>query len=146
MATATEERTHPGTGVEMEPAEGDTITGDGSGQALPELSDPDGQALFDRSRYQDPELRIDQVDGQEVDKIWIAFKGRVGLDRTKAEDVALFNRLRLGKELELQVSGKGVAVGTKKTTSRGGDLDAVVGERVLEIDTVYVLSPEELAA
>lgn len=111
-----------------------------------EPSDPDGQALFDRSRYQDPELRIDQVDGQEVDKIWISFKGRVGLDRTKADDVALFNRLRLGKELELRVAGKGVAVGTKKTTSRGGDLDAVVGERVLEIDTVYVLSPEELVA
>ena len=55
-------------------------------------------------------------------------------------------RLRLGKELELRVAGKGVAVGTKKTTSRGGDLDAVVGERVLEIDTVYVLSPEELVA
>ena len=85
-------------------------------------------------------------DGQEVDKIWISFKGRVGLDRTKADDVALFNRLRLGKELELRVAGKGVAVGTKKTTSRGGDLDAVVGERVLEIDTVYVLSPEELVA
>jgi hypothetical protein len=110
----------------------------------PEPADPKGEALFDRSRYQEPGLRIDQVDGQEVDKIWIAFRGRVALDRTVAADVALFNRVRLGQELELRVAGKGVAVGTKHTTSRGGDLDAVVGERTLEVTDVYVLDPEDL--
>ena len=108
--------------------------------------DPEGKALFDRAAYQAPGLRIDEVDGQEVDKIWLRFGGKVALDRTNPKDVALFNRVRLGKELELRVAGKGQAVSTKHTTSRGGDLDAVVGERTLDITDVYVLDPEELEA
>lgn len=103
----------------------------------------DGE-LFDRDAYQAPGLRIDQVDGQEVDKIKIKFSGSVVLDRTKADDVALFNRVRLGKDVELRVAGKGARVGTGYTTSKGGDLEAVIGEREVRIDTVYVLEAEEL--
>ena len=151
MATATDERTHPGTGEEMTPVDiGEGITGDGSGEALEPIAetpgDTTGKALFDRDAYQAPGLRIDQVDGQEVDKIKIKFSGSVSLDRTKANDVSLFNRIRLGKEVELRVSGKGARVGTGYTTSKGGDLEAVVGEREVRIDTVYVLSAEELEA
>jgi hypothetical protein len=109
-----------------------------------EPTDPEGKALFDRTKYQNPGLRIDEVDGQEVDKIWLKFSGRVALDRTKADDVALFNKARLGAELELRVSGTGARVGTGYTTSKGGDLEAVVGVREIRIDTVYVLSAEEL--
>lgn len=103
----------------------------------------DGE-LFDRDAYQAPGLRIDQVDGQEVDKIKIKFSGSVVLDRTKPDDVALFNRVRLGKDVELRVAGKGARVGTGYTTSKGGDLEAVIGEREVRIDTVYVLEAEEL--
>lgn len=117
----------------------ETVAGE---QAEP--TDPEGKALFDRSQYQDPTLRIDQVDGQDVDKIWLKFTGRVALDRTDPGDVALFNKARLGAELWLRVSGKGARVGTGFTTSKGGDLEAVVGEREVRIDTVYVLAAEDL--
>jgi len=144
VATATEEQVRTEqeewealkegeTGEPMEAVAGDELSGD-----------PDGKALFDRSQYQKPELRIDEVDGQEVDKIWLKFTGRVALDRTKASDVALFNRVRLGSGLELRVSGKGARVGTGYTTSKGGDLEAIVGEREIRIDTAYVLRAEEL--
>jgi len=133
VATATEEI------VYSEQKEWEVLQDDAN---LP--SDPDGKALFDRDAYQAPELRIDQVDGQEVDKIWLKFSGRVALDRTQAADVALFNRVRLGHELELRVAGKGSRVGTGYTTSKGGDLEAIVGERELRIDSVYVFSAEEL--
>ena len=151
MATATDERTHPGTGEEMTPVDiGEEITADGSGEALEPIAetpgDTTGKALFDRDAYQAPGLRIDEVDGQEVDKIWLKFTGRVALDRTKADDVAIFNKARLGAELELRVSGKGARVGTGYTTSKGGGLEAVVGEREVRIDTVYVLSAEDLEA
>lgn len=141
MATATEEtvRTEQDEWGHPTHAEREQVT-DGDAAS----DDPDGKALFDRSAYQAPELRIDEVDGQEVDKIWLKFSGRVALDRTKAADVAIFNRARLGAELELRVSGKGARVGTGSTTSKGGDLEAVVGEREIKIDTVYVLSAEEL--
>lgn len=100
--------------------------------------------LFDRDAYQAPELRIDRVDGQEVDRIALKFSGRVTLDRTNPADVQLFNRIRLGREVELRVSGKGARVGTGYTTSKGGDLEAVVGEREIRIDSVYVVAPEAL--
>jgi len=143
--TATDERTLPGTGEEMTEVAGDEVSGDGSGEPLEAIAeDGEGKALFDRAAYQAPGLRIDEVDGQEVDKIWLKFSGRVALDRTKASDVALFNKARLGKELTLRVNGKGARVGTGYTTSKGGDLEAVVGEREIKIDSVYVLDAEEL--
>lgn len=141
MATATETPATVGEATD-EPREGVTVPADGTEHELP--ADPDGQALFDRGAYQAPELRIDQVDGQEVDKIAIKFTGRVTLDRTDPQDVALFNRIRLGRDVELRVSGRGARVGTGYTTSKGGDLEAVVGEREIRIDTVYVLDAEEL--
>jgi len=141
MATATEEtvRTEQET-YDPEPVASDEV------EESEEPTDPDGKALFDRAAYQAPGLRIDEVDGQEVDKIWLRFSGKVALDRTDPKDVALFNRVRLGKGLELRVAGKGQAVSTKHTTSRGGDLDAVVGERTLDITAVYVLEAEDLVA
>jgi hypothetical protein len=142
VATATEETVRD----EQETWEAEQAAGDVEIDAETEPTDPDGKSLFDRAAYQAPGLRIDEVDGQEVDKIWLRFTGRVALDRTKTEDVALFNRARLGKELELRVSGSGVRVGTSRTTAKGGDLDAVVGEREIKVDTVYVLEPEELSA
>jgi hypothetical protein len=35
-------------------------------------------------------------------------------------------------------------VGTGWTTNREGDLDAVVGERTLKVDSVWILDPENL--
>lgn len=101
--------------------------------------------LFDASHYDDPELAIPKVDGQGIDKIRVAFTGSVMLDRSDPRDVALFRKLKLGKEVELRVAGKIAKTATGWTTNREGDLDAVVGERTCKIDTVWVLDPENLA-
>lgn len=102
--------------------------------------------LFDASRYDSPELQITKVDGQGIDKIRIAFTGSIMLDRSDPRDVALFNKLILGKDVELRCAGEVVRTATGWTTNRDGDLDAVVGERTIKVGTVYVLEAESLAA
>lgn len=106
--------------------------------------DPEGNGLFDRSQYEREDLAIPKVDNQPIDKIAVKFAGRVMLDRSDPADVALFNKLVLGKEVELRCSGKVSRVGTGWATNREGDLDAVVGERQLHVDSVWVLEPENL--
>lgn len=66
------------------------------------------------------------------------------LDRSAPGDVALFNRLKLGKECEIRCSGTVKGVGTSFAASREGDLDAVVGEKTVAVDSVWVLEPEAL--
>lgn len=99
---------------------------------------------FDASAYDRPGLQIAKVDGQGIDKIRVAFTGSVMLDRSDVADVALFNKLMLGTEVELRVAGKVSKTATGWTTNREGDLDAVVGERTVKVDTVWVLDPESL--
>lgn len=106
--------------------------------------DPDGKALFNRDHYQREGLAIDMVDGQPIDKIRINFAGSIMLDRSAVADVALFNKLLLGKVAECRVSGKVSKIGTGYTTNREGDLDAIVGERTLKIDTIQVLDASAL--
>lgn len=106
--------------------------------------DPDGKALFDSSDYEREDLAIAKVDGEGIDKIRVKFSGSVMLDRGAPADVALYNALRLGREVELRCAGKVSGVSTGWTTNREGDLDAVVGERALKVETVWVLDPEDL--
>jgi hypothetical protein len=110
----------------------------------PEAEAGEQTAAFDKTRYDDPELRITKVDGQGIDKIRIGFAGSVMLDRSNPKDVELFNKLTLGKEVELRVAGSVSKTQTGWTTNREGDLDAVVGERVVKVETVYVLDPGAL--
>jgi hypothetical protein len=113
----------------------------------PQPSEPDptkGEALFDRSQYEREDLAIPKVDGQPIDKIRVKFSGSVMLDRSDPADVALYNKLVLGREAELRCSGKVSGVGTGWTTNREGDLDAVVGERTMKVDSVWILDPENL--
>lgn len=100
--------------------------------------------LFDASDYDREDLAIPKVDGNQIDVIRIKFAGEVKLDRSDPADVALFNRLRLNHEVELRASGKVAKLGTGFTTSKEGDLDAVVSSKTLKIDTVWVLDPEDL--
>ena len=103
------------------------------------------ETAFDAAQYDKPELQIAKVDGQGIDKIRVAFSGSVMLDRSDPADVALFNKLMLGKECELRVAGKVSKTATGWTTNREGDLDAVVGERTVKVDTVWVLTAEGLS-
>lgn len=107
--------------------------------------DPDGKALFDRSRYDDPALRIAKVDDHQIDKIRVEFSGSVMLDRKNPDDVKLFNSLALGKPCEMRVGGTVAKKATGYTTGKEGDLDAVVGASTIKVDTVYVLAPEDLS-
>lgn len=113
-------------------------------EETPETEETGQTAAFDKSRYDDPELAIKKVDNQQVDKIRIAFSGSVMLDRSNPADVALYNKLTLGKEVELRVAGKVAKTSGGWTTNREGDLDVIVGERKVAIDTVWVLDPENL--
>jgi len=103
-----------------------------------------GSGLFDASDYDREDLAIPKVDGEQIDKIRFAFSGSVLLDRSEVADVALFNGARLGKELELRISAKVAGVGTGFTTNKDGDLDVIVGEKNLKVESVWVLDPEEL--
>lgn len=107
--------------------------------------EPTGQkTLLDRSQYDREDLAIPKVDGQGVDRIAVAFAGEIMLDRSEPNDVALYNKLTLGKDVELRVAGRVNGTGAKGATNREGDLDVVVGKKSVKVETVYVLSPGEL--
>lgn len=102
-------------------------------------------AVFDRSQYELEGLQIPKVDGEAIDKIAIKFGGRVMLDRSSLTDVAMFNKLKLGQDVELRISAKvSNSGGAGFTTSKEGDLDAVVGSKSLTVDSVWLLEPENL--
>lgn len=131
MTTATAE---PATG--LEPA--------GDAEEQDALAVTTGTGLFDASVYLDPALRIEQVDEQEIEKIAINIAGRIILDRTNPDDVALYNSLKLGKAANLRVSGRVGGVGAKGATNKDGELDVVVGSKRVLVDTVWAVPAEEL--
>ena len=74
------------------------------------------------------------------------------LDRGNKADVALYRRLSLGNQLAqpvlqvqlgkgdvtLQIEGRCSSSGAKQNTNREGDLDVVVGEKTIKVDTVWL--------
>lgn len=90
-------------------------------------------ALFDKSMYDREDLQIAKIDGQSIDRIRVKFAGEVMLDRSEPSDVAVFNALRLGKDVMLTVEAKCSGTGAKGATDRDGDLDVVVGEKSLKV-------------
>lgn len=119
---------------------------DDDGDAGDPIVEPTGQAAaFDRGQYELEGLQIPKVDGQSIDKIAVKFSGRVMLDRSNEADVAMFNRLRLGQDVELRISAKvSNSGGAGYTTSKEGDLDAIVGSKTVTVESVWVLAPEQL--
>lgn len=108
-----------------------------------EVGKPEDQ-LFSAADYDREDLQIAKIDGQSIDKIRVKFSGSVMLDRSDPADVALFNRLTLGNGAEIRAAGKVSGTGAGFTTNKDGDLDAVVGEKTLKVETVWVLEPEQL--
>lgn len=108
--------------------------------------EPDAEkgALFSKEQYDREDLQIDKIDGESVDKIKVKLSGSVMLDRSDPADVALYNRLRLGKECELRIAGSVSGSGGGKTTNKDGDLDAIVGVKTVNVDSLWVLTAEEL--
>jgi hypothetical protein len=100
--------------------------------------------LFDKSEYEREDLALPKVDGEGVDKIGIKFSGTVLLDRGNPADVALIRKMRLGADVTLNVEATCAAKAHKFTTSREGELDAVVLEHAARVHTVYRPAGEDL--
>jgi len=101
----------------------------------------DGQAAaFDASEYDDPELKLDYIDGKPVDRIVVQFTGTVELDRHNRESVALFRRFMLGHRIDFNAMPPLSAVVKKKpsrqVTDSAGTVGDVVTTAVLSIDTI----------
>jgi hypothetical protein len=126
--------------AESLPAEPPRLDGeDGEG----EPTSAGGENLFNPRAYDDPALQLPMVDGQGIDKIALKFSGTIRLDRSKPDDVALFRRLKLGKDIDVKLEGKVVGSNTTGATNKDGDLDVVVGSKTLDIHTIYPLSIED---
>jgi hypothetical protein len=94
------------------------------------------KVLFDASDYEREDLQIARVDGQTIDRIAIKFAGEVHLDRSDKDDVALYNQIKLGREVLLTVEAKCSQTGAKGATDRDGDLDVVIGLKGLKVHTL----------
>jgi len=105
---------------------------------LEQGNDEEKDGLFDRTQYEREDLQIPKIDGNTIDRIAVKFAGEVFLDRSSPADVALFNRLVLGHDVTLMVEGHCSATGAEGATDRDGDLDVVVGQRSIKVNTVYV--------
>lgn len=95
------------------------------------------ESLFDRSQYQRPELRIDKIDGHDIDRPRFKFSGAVSLDRMSPEDVGMFNDARMGEEFEVRVRVRVAGFGVRVVSDRDGDFQATIGERSLTIEGVW---------
>jgi hypothetical protein len=94
------------------------------------------EALFDKAIYEREELQLPKVDGEATDKIAVKFSGTVLLDRSDPADVALMRKMKLGGDITLNVEAKCAGKGHKFTTSREGELDAIVLEHGVRVHTV----------
>lgn len=97
---------------------------------------PPPNALFDKSEYEREDLQIAKIDGQSIDRIAVKFSGEVFLDRSEPSDVAIFNALKLGKDVALMIDAKCSATGATGATDREGDLDVVVGRKGLKVHSL----------
>jgi hypothetical protein len=93
-------------------------------------------AIIDHSQYEREDLQIPKIDGQSIDRISIKFAGEIFLDRSEPSDVAVYNALRLGKDVALLVEAKCSSTAAKGATDRDGDLDVVVGTKGLKVHTL----------
>jgi hypothetical protein len=135
MASTTEEKVQQEQ-EEWEAEQAEAQAADPTGEEdLPEADD-DGK-LFDATDYEREDLQLPKVDGEGIDKIGIAFSGTVLLERSDPHDVALMRAMRLGGDVTLQIEATVSAKTTKYTTSREGELDAVVLLHGARVHTVY---------
>ncbi len=76
---------------------------------------------------------VDESDPGVIKLVW---SGSIELDRTKADDVAFYNRLEAGKNVDLEVQA--FISGAKKTRRRDsdGNVDAIVETKSLIVHSV----------
>jgi hypothetical protein len=121
---------------EQQPGEGEPDAADDDDETP---ADPDaaGQtAVFDKSQYDREDLQIQKVDGNTIDRISLKFSGEVFLDRSDPSDVAVYNELKLGRDVQILIEAKCSSTGAKGATDRDGDLDVVVGTKGLKVHSL----------
>lgn len=111
--------------------------GDDTNGGEPITDEETGQtALVDRSQYEREDLQIAKVDGNTIDRISLKFSGEVFLNRSDPSDVAVYNALRLGRDVGLLIDAKCGSTMAKGATDREGDLDVVVGTKGLKVHSI----------
>lgn len=109
------------------------------------LKTPPGKTveLFDKGAY----LNAVVIDGQAADKIRISFSGSIDYEAADPTGRALFEKLALGKDIDLRVAGTVAKKhGAWKLAGAGTDneREEVTGQVGVKVTDLYVLSPEEL--
>jgi len=95
---------------------------------------------FDSTPYR---LDIPEVDGVDAEKIIIAFAGSVELDISNEGDLALFNGLRLGREIDMRVAGVVADKPSPLKVAKDGS-QTMIRKAKISVHTVHVLAPEDL--
>jgi hypothetical protein len=122
------------TTAETETQTEEPTAGDDLEQEAPDT--PEGH-LIDPAVYETEELSLPKIDGEGVDKIAAKFAGTVFLDRSDPRDVALIRELRLGQSVTLMVEATVGPPVPGYTTSKEGDLDALILSRRFSVEGVY---------
>lgn len=81
----------------------------------------------------DNQLVVPIFEGQRLDRYRLAFTGSVELDPTDAGDLQVINDLRLGRQVEVRVSGAVVARPHKVTHDKDGWLKTVHGGATISV-------------
>jgi hypothetical protein len=97
------------------------------------------EQLFDASQFS----TVPTMDGQATDTLDVGFGGKVSYESTSAEGRAMFDKLPLGGTFELRVAGR-VVKKSGAWKEKADETEVVTGAVALKIDTIYVLSPEDL--
>lgn len=93
---------------------------------------------FPAADYDDPKLRLPEIDGKKVNQIAIRFSGSIVLDRSNPEHVAYFrDTLRLGAEIDLaDLSGVVQQKPSRQAATKDGYAGDVRQTAVVKIHTV----------
>lgn len=97
------------------------------------------EQLFDASQFS----AVPTMDGQATDTLDVAFGGKVSYEATSVEGRTMFDKLPLGGTFELRVAGR-VVKKSGAWKEKADETEVVTGAALLKIDTIYVLSAEEL--
>jgi hypothetical protein len=108
---------------------------------LDPIEDPSGQVQFDPTPFT---IDVPKVDGIHAEKIVVSFSGSVELDIHDEKDLALFNSLTLGREIELRVSGTVADRISPLKTDKETGAQTMIRKAKIAVDSLYVLTPEEL--
>lgn len=97
------------------------------------------EQLFDDEDY----VTVPRMDGQNADTLQFRFGGGVAFEASDKFAQKLFEKLALGKDVELRVAAE-VVTKAGAWKRKADETEVVTGKIGLKVVTMYVLDPEEL--